>query len=172
MNSIRKHRSGWQPARLAALASLVIAGLALGAVPVAAAAPTVLQFDVYADGPADWLDCGFPVYEVGHDHVTLTTYLNADGSFRSNVLRVIGRWTETNVDTGTTVSQDYARTYFNAFSGTPTLVGSAQRIAIQGIVLLDAGLLTWNFDDGTVITMAGPHPSFSDGIDWCGLLAG
>jgi hypothetical protein len=171
MNRIGRNGSRPRLARLAALVSLVVAALAVGAAPVAAAAPGVLQFDVYADGPADWLDCAFPVYETGHDHVTLTTFYNADGSFRENVLRVSSRWTETNVETGKVATQDSMRVYFNAFSGTPTVVGSVQRIAIRGVVLRDAGRLTWNFEDGTIITMDGPHPTFTDGIDWCGLLA-
>ena len=172
MNGIGKNGSSRRLARLAALVSLVAAGLALGATPVAAASPTVIHLDVYGDGPADWLDCGFAVNETGHDQITVTTFFNADGSFRENVLRISGNWTETNVQTGKAVTQNYLRVYFNAFSGTPTVVGSVQRIAIRGVVLRDAGRLTWSFEDGTIITMDGPHPTFTDGIDWCSLLAG
>ena len=172
MNRMARQGPGSRRARLAAVASLVLAGLVIGVAPVAAAAPVVEQFDVYVDGPVgDWLQCGFPVYEVGHDHVTITTYLNADGSPRETTLRVLGTWTETNLDTGKTVSQGYARVYFNAFSGTPTSVGSMNRIGSVGVELLDAGLLTWSFDDGTVYAIAGPHPTFFDGIDWCAMLA-
>jgi hypothetical protein len=172
MNHTTRQGLGSRAARLAGLASLVLVGLVLGVSPVAAAAPVTVQFDIYADGPADWLSCGFPVYEVGHDHVTMVTYLNADGSPRETTLRVLGAWTETNLDTGKSVQQNYARTFFNAFSSSPTGVGMMSRINSGGVKLLDAGLITWSSDDGTVLTIAGPHPSFFEGTDWCGLLAG
>jgi hypothetical protein len=171
MNGNRNDGSVHRLARLGALASLLVGALAIGAAPVAAAAPTVQEFDVEVSGPADWLDCGFPVFETGRQHLTLTTYYNADGSFRENTLRDRSTWTETNVATGKVATESDVRNYFNAFSGTPTVTGSVTRISIRGVVLHDSGLLTWTFDDGTIIRMAGPHPTFADGIDWCGLLA-
>jgi hypothetical protein len=164
--------AGSRRVRLALVASLVIAGLAMGAQPTAAAAPVTTVFDVYADGPADWLSCGFPVYEVGHDHITIVVYLNADGTPRQTTLRVLGAWTETNLDTGKSVTQNVAFTAFDPFGGTPTMVGEANRIASGSVALQDAGLITWSFADGTVYKIAGPHPTYFDGIDWCGLLAG
>ena len=171
MNGTTRADGGSRRVRRMGFAGLVLASFAIGGQPVAAAQPVTVEFDVTADGPADWLDCGFPVYEVGRDHITVVTYLNADGTPRETVLRVLGDWTETNLDTGISVSQSYARTYFDAFSGTPTLVGNATRINSGGVVLNDAGLITWSFDDRTVYAIAGPHPTFFDGIDWCGLLA-
>jgi hypothetical protein len=150
----------------------VIGALALGATPAAAAAPIVAEFEVSVDGPADWLDCGFPVHETGHQQLTLTTFVNADGTVRENVLRDRSTWIETNELTGKAVTESDVRNYFNAFSGTPTVTGSVTRISIKDVVLHDSGLLTWSFDDGTIIKMAGPHPTFTDGVDWCGLLAG
>ena len=167
----------WQSAsirrgKMLGVAMAVIGALALGATPAAAAAPTVEQFEVSVDGPADWLDCGFPVHETGHQQLTLTTFLNADGTFRENVLHDRSTWIETNELTGKAVTESDVRNYFNAFSGTPTVTGSVTRISIKGVVLHDSGLLTWSFVDGTIIKMAGPHPTFTDGVDWCGLLAG
>jgi hypothetical protein len=158
--------------KMLGLVIAVIGVLTVGATPAAAAAPTVEQFEVSADGPADWLDCGFPVHETGHQQLTLTTFFDADGSVRENVLRDRSTWTETNELTGRAVTQSDVRNYFNAFSGTPTVTGSVTRISVTGVVLHDSGLLTWSFDDGTIIKMAGPHPTFTDGVDWCGLLAG
>jgi hypothetical protein len=171
MNEIWQ-RASIRRGKLLGAVMVVIGAVAVGATPAAAAAPTVEQFEVSVDGPADWLDCGFPVHETGHQDLTLTTFVNADGSVRENVLRDRSTWIETNELTGKSVTESDVRNYFNAFSGTPTVTGSVTRISIKGVVLHDSGLLTWSFDDGTIIQMAGPHPTFTDGVDWCGLLEG
>ena len=47
-----------------------------------------------------------------------------------------------------------------------------QGVQLHGRVLShDAGYLSWQDPDGTIVKVAGPHPSFFDGIDWCGLLS-
>jgi hypothetical protein len=166
-------RPSRRAARFLGLAVLVPALLAV-AQPVAAATPVMDRFVLQQD---PWLndgltgECGFPVWEFGSDTFSITTFLNNDGSLRQVVLHDRGAWTETNLTTGVTASQTYDRTYLHAFSGTPTVVGSADKVRSGGgVVLLDAGLLTWEFADGEVLTMAGPHPSFLYGTDWCGIL--
>jgi hypothetical protein len=160
-------------ARLLGLVALVPVLLVV-AQPVAAATPVIDRFVLQQDpGLNGWLtdECGFPVWESGRDVVSITTFLNNDGSLRKVILHDRGEWTDTNLATGRTATQTYDRTYLRAFTDTPTVVGSTDRVmAGGGIVLLDAGLLTWEFADGEVITMAGPHPSFVAGTDWCGIL--
>jgi hypothetical protein len=169
--NIRHSRHG---ARFLGLVALVPALLVV-AQPVAAATPVMDRFVIQQDPWLnDWLttECGFPVQESGTDTVSITTFLNNDGSLRQVVLHDRGEWTEKNLTTGVTASQTYDRTYLHAFSGTPTVVGSADKVTTgRGVVLLDAGLLTWEFADGEVLTMAGPHPSFVNGTDWCGILS-
>ena len=171
MANIRHSR---RRARLLGLVVLVPALLVL-AQPVAAATPVMDRFVIQQDPWLnDWLtpECGFPVQEAGTDILSITTFLNNDGSLRQVVLHDRGEWTETNLTTGVTARQTYDRTYFHAFSATPTVVGSADKVTTgRGVVLLDAGLLTWQFADGEVLTMAGPHPSFVNGTDWCGILS-
>ena len=166
-----------QPSRRAArfmgLAVLVPA-LLVAAQPVAAATPILDRF-VVQQAPAqnDWLtdECGFPVWEFGSDTISITTFLNNDGSLSQVILHDRGDWTEINLTTGVTANQKYDRTYLHAFTDTPTVVGSGDRVmAGGGVVLLDAGLLTWEFADGEILKMAGPHPSFVDGTDWCAIL--
>lgn len=162
--------------RAARFLGLAVLGPALLVVaqPVAAATPVMDRFVLQQDpGINDWLsdECGFPVWEFGIDTISITTFLNSDGTVREVIIQDRGNWTETNLTSGKTATQTYDRTYLHAFTDTPTIVGSANRVmAGGGVALLDAGLLTWEFADGTVLKMAGPHPTFFDGIDWCSLL--
>jgi len=157
------------------LVILVPALLVLLAQPVAAAAPVADRWvQTYPEAQNDGLSdaCGFPVTESGVETISVSTFFNQDGSLREVVLHVRGTWTETNATTGLTASQTYVRSYFHAFSGTPTLVGMANKVSAGGVIAVDAGLLTWVFPDGDVLKIAGPHPTFFDGIDWCGILGG
>lgn len=155
---------------------LVVPALLLAlAQPVAAAAPLADRWvQVYPEAQNDGLTaaCGFPVIESGVENISVTSFLNPDGSLRQADLRVRASWTETNANTGATATQSYVFTAFDAFAEIPTLVGMPNKVLAGGVSVIDAGLLTFVFADGEVVKIAGPHPTFFDGIDWCGILGG
>jgi hypothetical protein len=118
-------------------------------------------------------DCGFDVWEVGSQQATITQFYDADGTPSSITVHLKGRFVETNVATGRSVVQTFVRNVRHAFSGSPIFTGSVDKVSEpHGRVLShDAGYLSWQDPDGTIVKVAGPHPSFFDGTDWCSLLS-
>lgn len=161
--------------RIGAAGAAVALLASLGAQAVAADSPDVQTFHDHWEGLNQGLtdECGFEVWEVGTQDATLKQFINADGTQGSISLHSSGRYVETNVATGYTLVQTGVRNVRHAFSGSPIFTGSVDKVAeLHGRVLShDAGYLSWQDPDGTVVKIAGPHPSYFDGIDWCSLLS-
>ena len=152
--------------------ALTLAG-ALAA-PVLASSPDVqTQVNTWS-GPFPELSawCGFPIEETGRETIRLTTKLDADGTPTGVFLQVRGRVVTTRVDTGASVVRTYARNVFDAFSGTPTFTGLAEKVvAPDGGPIVDAGRIRVDFADGSILLEAGPHPTFTaGGFDDCAAL--
>ena len=141
----------------------------------AASSPDVQVIEAQFAGPNEGLTdgCGFDVWEDGNQEVRITQFYDADGVPTSVTLHLTGRFVETNLATGYSVVQTFVRNVRRAFSGSPIFTGSVNKVSeLHGRVLShDAGYLSWQGPDGTIVKIAGPHPSFSDGVDWCALLS-
>jgi hypothetical protein len=118
-------------------------------------------------------DCGFPVEISFNDNVTVKTFFSADGTPRMFTDHVSGVTTFMNLDTGTKVTLKYARLLVDRFDGTIAVIGMPIRVSVgHEIVVMDVGKLVINGETGEVIFEGGHHPTFFDGFDLCGLLAG
>ena len=164
----RLGRVGVAGAAVALLASVGIQA-------AAASSPNIQVIEAQFAGPNEGLTdgCGFAVWEVGSQEVRITQFYDADGVPTSVTLHLTGRFVETKVATGASVVQTFVRNVRHAFSGSPIFTGSVNKVSeLHGRVLShDAGYLSWEGPDGTIVKIAGPHPSFTDGVDWCGLLS-
>ena len=161
-------------ARLGSIpAALVMACLV--AAPTLAAAPLVAELRNDWSGPQPELSaiCGFAIEETGSESLRLVTYLDSDGTPTGVFLQVRSRIVTTRVSTGESVVRMAARNVFDAFSGTPTFTGLAQKIvAPDGGPIVDAGRIRVDFSDGSVLLEAGHHPTFlAGGFDDCAALA-
>ena len=152
--------------------ALTLAG-ALAA-PVLASSPDVQTLENTWSGPFPELSawCGFPIEETGRETIRLTTRVGADGASTEVFLQVRGRVVTTRVDTGASVTRTYARNVFDAFSGTPTFTGLAQKVvAPDGGPIIDSGRIRVDFSDGSILLEAGHHPTFTaGGFDDCAAL--
>jgi hypothetical protein len=138
--------------RLIIAGNLALGGLALGATAVLAAPPEIEHSGRYVDTFADDFIlelCGIETMTTVTEHWTLTTY--ADGSQRFRVSR-----TFVPADPRLPIEYGAGMSFFDA-NGVQTVHGSPLRLRRpgEGIILLDAGLVTLSDDP----TIRGPHPS-------------
>jgi len=161
--------------RIGAAGAAVALLASLGAQAVAADSPDVQVIQDHWEGLNQGLtdECGFQIWEVGSQEAAIKQFFDANGTPTSITLHTTGRYVETNVATGYTLVQTGVRNVRHAFSGSPIFTGSVDKVSeLHGRVLShDAGYLSWQDPDGTVVKIAGPHPSYFDGIDWCSLLS-
>ena len=161
--------------RIGAAGAAVVMLASVGARVTTATSPDVQVIEAHFDELNTGLtaECGFDVWEVGTQEARITQFYDAAAKPTSVTLHLTGRFVETNLATGRAVVQTFVRNVRHALSGSPIFTGSVNKVSeLDGRVLThDAGYLSWQGPDGTVVKIAGPHPSFSDGIDWCGLLS-
>lgn len=153
--------------------ALILAGIVAG--PALAAAPLVTEIHNDWSGPAPELsaECGYAIEETGTETVRIITYVDGTGTPSGVFLQIRSRIVTTRIDTGEAVVRTAARNVFDAFSGTPTFTGLAEKVvAPDGGPIVDAGRIRVDFSDGTVLLEAGRHPTFTaGGFDDCAALA-
>ena len=133
------------------------------------------RFRVAETFPDEFLleECGFPVTTSVDDKVIVKTFYSGSAEARALTVHVTGSVTFTNTTTGTSVTFKYARMSVDQFHGTVTFVGLPIKVSVGGgTVILDAGKIVFNPETGEVTFEGGPHPTFYEPVDLCGLLSG
>ena len=114
-------------------------------------------------------DCGFQVTVSFDDRGVSKTFFTASG-VRMFTFFVVGSTTFSTVG-GRALTFSYAQPFRDQLDGNVTILGLPIKVTLDGrLVTLDAGRLVIG-PDGSVVFEAGPHPTFEEGVDICGLLA-
>ena len=148
------------------LSTLMLAAmlLALAAIPVAAAAPTITSF---SDPPTDDLvvDCGdYEIREVSTFSARIIQY--SDGTRR--MLATIDGWLYRSDDPDTVIGREHARTVRLIDGTVAKITGNRWHIVLygQGMSVHDVGYIFWDFTTGEVFAENGNHPVFNGEFDF------
>ena len=114
-------------------------------------------------------ECGFEVTVSFDDRGIAKTFVDTSGVRRFSFF-IVGSTTFSGA--GSSLTFTYAQPFQDDLQGQVTFLGIPAKVVLDGrIVSLDVGRLVVTYD-GQIVFDAGSHPTFGEGTDICGLLAG